>query len=179
MNAALLVELLTEELPPKSLLRLSTSFVGHVFDELQRSGFVAHNVTPQVFATPRRLAFRIPRVRGQASDRQIEVAGPSVKAGLDAAGKPTPALIGFARKNDVAVDELVQADTPKGRVFACRKIARGGLLGSVLGAMVEEALRKLPITRMMRWGSGEAQFVRPVHGLVMMHGAQVVPGRVL
>jgi glycyl-tRNA synthetase beta chain len=179
MDAALLVELLTEELPPKSLLRLSTSFVGHVFDELRRNGFVADNVTPQVFATPRRLAFRIPQVRGQAPDRQIELAGPSVKAGLDAAGKPTPALIGFARKNDIAVDELVQADTPKGKVFACRKTVRGGLLGSVLGAMVEEALRKLPITRMMRWGSGEAQFVRPVHGLVMMHGAQVVPGRVL
>ncbi len=179
MDAALLVELLTEELPPKSLLRLSTSFVGHVFDELRRNGFVADNVTPQVFATPRRLAFRIPQVRGQAPDRQIELAGPSVKAGLDAAGKPTPALIGFARKNDITVDELVQADTPKGKVFACRKTARGGLLGSVLGAMVEEALRKLPVTRMMRWGSGEAQFVRPVHGLVMMHGAQVVPGRVL
>ncbi len=179
MDAALLVELLTEELPPKSLLRLSTSFVGHVFDELQRNGFVADDVTPQVFATPRRLSFRIPRVRGQAPDRQIELAGPSVKAGLDAAGKPTPALTGFARKNDVAVDALVQADTPKGKVFACRKIARGGLLGSVLGAIVEEALRKLPITRMMRWGSGEAQFVRPVHGLVMMHGAQVVPGSVL
>src|SRR3972149_303967 len=175
MDAALLVELLTEELPPKSLLRLSTSFVGHVFDELQRNGFVADNVTPQVFATPR----RPPPVRGPPPDRQIERAGPSVKAGLDTAGKPTPALIGFARKNDVAVDELIQADTPQGKVFACRKTVRGGLLGSVLGAMVEEALRKLPITRMMRWGSGEAQFVRPVHGLVMMHGAQVVPGRVL
>ena len=179
MDAALLVELLTEELPPKSLLRLSTSFVGHVLDELRRNGFVPDDVTPQAFATPRRLAFRIPRVRGQAPDRQIEVSGPSVKAGLDATGKPTPALIGFARKNDVAVDELVQADTPKGKVFACSKTVRGGLLGDGLGPMVEEALRKLPIPRMMRWGSGEAQFVRPVHGLVMMHGAQVVPGRVL
>ncbi|HUN69594.1 MAG TPA: glycine--tRNA ligase subunit beta [Burkholderiales bacterium] len=179
MEAALLVELLTEELPPKSLLRLSTSLVGLVFDELHRNGFVAADVTPQAFATPRRLAFRIPQVHDKAPDRPVEVSGPSVKAGLDANGKPTAALAGFAKKNSVPIESLVQVDTPKGKVFACRKVASGELLGNSLGPIVDQALGKLPIPRLMRWGSGDAQFVRPVHGLVMLHGAKVVPGKVL
>ena len=87
--------------------------------------------------------------------------------------------VGFARKCGVAVDGLVQIDTPKGKVFACRKIASGAHLETNLDLKVQEALKRLPVPKMMRWGNNDVQFVRPVHGLVMMHGKHVVPGTVL
>jgi glycyl-tRNA synthetase beta chain len=105
--------------------------------------------------------------------------GPSVKVGLDKDGKPTPALAGFAKKNGMAVEDLLQIDTPKGKVFACRKTATGSALSATLAGKVEAALKKLPVAKMMRWGDGDAEFVRPVHGLVMLHGQSIVPGTVL
>ena len=105
--------------------------------------------------------------------------GPSVKVGLDKDGKPTPALAGFAKKNGIAVEDLLQIDTPKGKVFACRKTATGSALSATLAGKVEAALKKLPVAKMMRWGDGDAEFVRPVHGLVMLHGQSIVPGTVL
>ncbi len=171
-QATLLVELLTEELPPKSLLRLSEAFGGALLAGLRADGFVGETGTSRAFATPRRLAVLVTGVREAAPDRAIEVTGPSVKA-------PAGAVEGFARKHGVAVEALVQVDTPKGRVHAHRDLARGLTLDAALAPKVESALKSLPIARLMRWGAGEAQFVRPVHGLVMLHGARVVPGSVL
>jgi glycyl-tRNA synthetase beta chain len=175
----LLVELLTEELPPKALARLGRSFADGLAIALRQQGFTDAEGSVQWFATPRRLAVQIENVRDAAPDRTVDVAGPSVKVGLDAAGKPTPALLGFARKNGVAVDALEQRDTPKGRAFFHRATTKGGTLDVELGACVAAALQVLPIPKVMRWGAGDAEFVRPVHGLVMMHGTRVVPGQVL
>src|SRR5690242_1561245 len=117
MNVAtLLVELLTEELPPKALARLGRAFADALRADLVRDGLADEPSAPRWFATPRRLAVQLASVRERASDKSIEVQGPSVKAGLDAQGQPTQALQGFARKNGVAVDALDQRDTPKGRV---------------------------------------------------------------
>jgi glycyl-tRNA synthetase beta chain len=175
----LLVEILTEELPPKALARLSAAFADALAADLKRDDFLETDSDMRRFATPRRLAVQITRVRALAPDKPVELAGPSVKAGLDAQGNPTPALQGFARKNGVALDALEQRDTPKGRAFYYRATAKGGALQAQLAATVAAALKSLPIPKVMRWGASDAEFVRPVHGLVMLHGSKVIPGKVL
>jgi glycyl-tRNA synthetase beta chain len=175
----LLVEILTEELPPKALARLAAAFADALQADLARDDFLEPDSEVRRFATPRRLAVQITKVREVAPDKAVELAGPSVKAGLDAQGNPTPALQGFARKNGVAVDALEQRDTPKGRAFYYRATAKGGALQAQLAAKVAAALKSLPIPKVMRWGAGDAEFVRPVHGLVMLHGSSVIPGKVL
>ena len=172
-SGSLLVELLTEELPPKALLSVSQSFADEILSGLVRHQLKLREFTGRrVFATPRRLATLIPGVLAEAPDRASEIVGPSVKA-------PPEAVAGFARKNGVEIAALERRDTPKGAVFVARVILKGAVLDAVLAEIVNDAARKLPIPKVMRWGEGEAQFVRPVHKLVMMHGKRVVPGTVL
>ncbi|HYL88525.1 MAG TPA: glycine--tRNA ligase subunit beta [Burkholderiales bacterium] len=170
MNQTLLVELLTEELPPKSLRALSEAFAEHVAQALAKAQLAS--ASPTVFATPRRLAFAIAEVAASAAGRETEVTGPAASA-------PPQAIAGFARKHGLTVEQLEKRDTPKGPVMLARVRTKGAVLDQVLGGMVEEALKALPIPKIMRWGNGEAQFVRPVHGLVMLHGERVVTGSVL
>jgi glycyl-tRNA synthetase beta chain len=172
-RATLLVELLTEELPPKSLRALSEAFVQGVIGALDKAQLAqAAGSGKRVFATPRRLALLIPEVLGRAQDRETELSGPSVKA-------PEQAVAGFARKAGVDVARLERRSTPKGEVYVARVAVQGAVLDALLASMVEQALKGLPVAKLMRWGSGEARFVRPVHGLVMLHGSRVVPGTVL
>jgi len=172
-SESLLVELLTEELPPKALSSVSQSFADEIFNGLERHQLKLRDLAGRrVFATPRRLATLIPEVLGEAPDRASEVLGPSVKA-------PPQAVVGFARKHGVEIAALERRDTPRGAVFVARTTLKGVVLDSVLADVVNDATQKLPIPKVMRWGEGEAQFVRPVHGLVMMHGRRVVPGTVL
>lgn len=175
----LLVELLTEELPPRSLARLSEAFSKGLFEGLQARGFLTARSAPQPFATPRRLAVRISEVLARQPDRVVERKGPSLAAGLDADGKPTPALAGFARSCGVAIEALERHAGEKGEYFVYRRKQKGEPLARQLAEVVETALKRLPVARLMRWGDLEAQFVRPVHGLVMLHGRKVVPGVVL
>src|SRR3990167_7713412 len=120
-HPTLLVELLTEELPPKSLKLLSQTFADEIFNGLQQHQLKLRDFSGwRVFATPRRLGVLIPNVRARANDRENEAEGPSVKAGLDAAGNPTPALTGFARKHGLKVEALEQQDRTKGRLFVAR-----------------------------------------------------------
>jgi glycyl-tRNA synthetase beta chain len=177
--STLLIELLTEELPPKALARLGRAFGEALTADLERDDLLGNESEMRWFATPRRLAVQITHVRDIAPDRAVELAGPSVKAGLDAKGNATAALQGFARKNGVPVETLEQRDTPKGKIFVYRALATGTRLETNMDLKVADALKALPIPKLMRWGAGDAEFVRPVHGLVMMHGSRVVPGRVL
>jgi glycyl-tRNA synthetase beta chain len=170
MPESLLVEVLTEELPPKSLRALSEAFAERVSSDLQERGLKSGG-SLRIYATPRRMAFSLSEVLERAQDRDTEVTGPSAKA-------PEQAIAGFARKHGLAPEQLMQRDSPKGPILVARLRVKGALLAESLPAMVEGALKALPIPRMMRWGSGDAHFVRPVHGLVMMHGAKVVPGTV-
>ena len=173
MEATLLVELLTEELPPKSLSKLGQAFADEVFN-----GLVQHQLKLRdfagwrIFTTPRRLAVLIPGVVDVAGDRKTEVSGPSITAAPQA-------VAGFAKKHGVDVNTLEQRDTLKGKVFVANLTIRGVAINGVLASIIGDALKKLPIPKVMRWGSGDAQFVRPVHGLVMLHGSRVVPGKVL
>ncbi|MGH6692213.1 MAG: glycine--tRNA ligase subunit beta, partial [Gammaproteobacteria bacterium] len=178
-SATLLVELLTEELPPKALRSLSDAFAKAIAGDLREADLLEPDSALQPYATPRRLAARITRVRDRAPDRAVELSGPSVKAALDAKGQPTQALLGFARKCGVEVSKLARRETPKGEFFFHRDIAKGAHLDASLAPKVEAALEGLPIPKMMRWGSGEERFARPVHGLMMLHGLREVAGRVL
>ena len=173
MEATLLVELLTEELPPKSLARLGQSFADELLNALVRCQLKLRDFTGRrTFATPRRIAVLIPGVSQAAPDRLNSVDGPSVKA-------PPQAVEGFARKQGIALGALEQRDTPKGRIFVASVVVKGAVLDTVLAHIVNQVVQKLPISKLMRWGDGEAQFVRPVHGLVMLHGTRVIPGSVL
>ncbi len=178
-SASLLVELLTEELPPKALKRLIESFATTLAEDLGKDDFLGAGSAVHAFATPRRLAVLITDVRERAPDRSVEQSGPSVKLGLDAGGNATPALLGFARKHGVDTAMLKRRETPKGEFFFYEGTASGGHLDATLGIKVEAALGKLPVPKMMRWGAGDTAFVRPVHGLVMLHGSRVVEGDVL
>jgi glycyl-tRNA synthetase beta chain len=172
-KATLLVELLTEELPPKSLATLALNFATAIRDELVASKLVAATASFITdLATPRRLAVLVQGVSDSAPAEEREVSGPSANAAA-------PAIAGFAKKHGVAVDALERKQTPKGDVFVARVKAGGASLDASLAGIVDKAIKKLPIPKVMRWGSGEAQFVRPVHGLVMLHGSRVVPGKVL
>ena len=171
-KATLLVELLTEELPPKALALLGKVFSDEVANALVRNQLKQKVTDWRAFATPRRLAVSVPEVLDTAQDRSTEVTGPSVKA-------PPEAVAGFARKQGVPVGALEQRDSPKGKAYVARVELKGASLDAVLAEIVSEAVRKLPVPKMMRWGAGEAQFVRPVHGLVMLHGERLIAGKVL
>ena len=175
----LLIELLTEELPPKSLKRLSDAFAGGIVEGLKEKHFIGADAKAEPFATPRRLALRISHVLAKQPDRTVERKGPSVQAGFDAQGKPTPALQGFARSCGVDVAKLERRKDDKGEYFVYQSKQKGEPLATHLAAIVEAALKKLPVAKVMRWGAGQAQFVRPVHGVILLHGAKVVPGTVL
>ena len=179
-TAPLLIELLTEELPPRSLRQLATAFATAIEAALRENGLAGATSKSTVFATPRRLAVRISDVLAQAPDRPFEEKGPYVSASLDAGGKPTAALVGFMKKKGVeSVDQLARVADARGERFAWRTVVEGSKLDHCLDLEVADALRKLPIPKVMRWGAGDAQFVRLVHGLMMLHGSRVVPGKVL
>ena len=175
----LLVELLTEELPPKSLARLGEAFRDHLSKGLLDAGFIAPDASSRWFATPRRLAVQVDAVLAAQPDRVIERKGPAVSSGLDASGKPTKALEGFMRSAGVSFEQLERTHDGKAEYFVARIARAGEPLEAHLAPLVEAALKKLPVAKIMRWGSGEAQFVRPAHGLILLHGDRVVPGEVL
>ena len=170
-EATLLVELQTEELPPKSLQRLSETFAETVVAEIVRHRLKTRDPKKQVFATPRRLAVLISDVADIASDSQHSYDGPI--------SSNAKAVEGFAKKHKVDPNSLERRKTDKGEIVVANVKLSGVRLEAVLAKIVDEALKQLPIPKVMRWGAGEAQFVRPVHGLVMLHGSKVVPGSVL
>jgi len=170
-EATLLVELLTEELPPKSLQKLSEAFADQIVAEIVRHRLKTRDPKKQVFATPRRLGVVIADVLERGSESHTSFVGPS--------SSNAKAVAGFAGKHKIAPEALERRKTDKGEIVVANVTFPGVYLDAVLPRIVEDALKKLPIPKVMRWGSGEAQFVRPVHGLVMLHGSKVVPGTVL
>ncbi len=179
MKATLLVELLTEELPPKSLAKLGQVFHEQMQKSLAEAGFIVADNTGRWFATPRRLAVQFPNVLEIQPDRIVERKGPAVSSGLAADGMPSKALEGFLRSAGASFEQLERVSDGKTEYFVVRQNKIGERLETHLAGQVEAALKKLPVAKLMRWGAGDAQFVRPVHGLVMLHGNQVVPGVVL
>ncbi|MFC4818968.1 glycine--tRNA ligase subunit beta [Dokdonella ginsengisoli] len=178
-NASLLIELGTEELPPKALDELAAAFATGVCEGLARRGVAADVAGAKTYCSPRRLAVLVPGVAAQQPVQKSEVLGPYLNIGLDANGAPTPALAGFAAKNGVAVEQLQRVADAKGERFVARSEKPGQPTSALLSDIVTEALKALPIPKPMRWGDHDYAFVRPAHWLVMLHGATVVDGEVL
>jgi glycyl-tRNA synthetase beta chain len=171
-RASLLFELGTEELPPKALKRLAAALTEHFIAGLEQAGLEYGQV--ETFATPRRLAILIRACMLKQPDRQIERRGPALQAAFDKAGNPTKAAEGFARSCGTTVEQLSKLETEKGCWLAYQVEQPGQAAAQLLPDIAEQALNKLPIPKRMRWGASEAQFVRPVHWLLFLHGEQVV-----
>jgi glycyl-tRNA synthetase beta chain len=176
-NRELLFELGTEELPPRTLLALSSGLEEGLVKGLDTAG-IPHGKA-HAFATPRRLAVRIERVAESAPDRKVERRGPPVNNSFDAQGNPTQAATAFAKSCGVAVSELERLTTDKGAWLAFRGTEPGAATSSVLGTLVNQAIAALPIAKRMRWGTRTAEFVRPVRTVVLLFGDEVVPIEVL
>ncbi|HKE97222.1 MAG TPA: glycine--tRNA ligase subunit beta [Povalibacter sp.] len=172
-----LVEIGTEELPPKSLFTLAQAFAHSVSEGVDAAGLKRGAV--EWFATPRRLAVRISDLAAHQPDQEIKRQGPAVANAYDAAGQPSKAALGFAASCGVKLEDLQQAEGPKGRVLQYTGVKRGETATSLLPAIVTAALNALPIAKRMRWGSGEQEFVRPVHWVVMLFGSSVVDATIL
>ena len=173
----LLLELQTEELPPRTLSSLSSALTEGLVKGLDAAG-IAHGAA-RGYATPRRLAVRVAACAEAAGDRNVERRGPPVSHAFDAAGAPTQAALAFARNCGVEVAQLERLVTEKGSWLVFRGIERGTATASLLGALIEQAIAALPVARRMRWGSHSTEFVRPVHGVVLLHGDEIVPVEVL
>jgi glycyl-tRNA synthetase beta chain len=173
----LLIEIGTEELPPKALQRLSDAFAWGVVEGLKAAALDIGDV--QAFATPRRLAVLINEVPDAQPDRNIERKGPSLQAAFDADGNPTKAVEGFARSCGVEVDKLEHQETDKGTWLVFKATEKGQPVSRLVPDIVEESLARLPIPKRMRWGDSDAEFVRPVHWAVMMYGKDVITAEVL
>ncbi|MCK5726525.1 MAG: glycine--tRNA ligase subunit beta [Thiotrichaceae bacterium] len=172
MKQDLLIEIGTEELPPKALKKLSKAFSDGITKGLKEARLTHADVTN--FATPRRLAVFIKAVDNQQEAQQIERKGPAVKVAFDAEGNPTKAIQGFARSCGVEVADLEQQDTPKGAWFVFKKTEAGKPLAELLEVIVNNALQKLPTPKKMRWGAGSIEFVRPIHWFVCLLGDEVL-----
>jgi len=175
-SADLLIELGTEELPPKALSTLSQHFTREVLAGLAEAGLQHGDCAP--FATPRRLAMVIKDLPFSQPDQQIERRGPALSAAFDKQGAPTGAALGFARSCGVAFENLERLETDKGAWLVFRSEARGQATAALLPEILQRALAALPIPKRMRWGSADHEFVRPVHWLVLLHGHSVVPASI-
>src|SRR6266404_5768796 len=173
----LLFELRTEELPPRTLLMLSTALAEGILKGLDAAG-VPHGKA-HGFATPRRLAVKVTACAEFAQDRRVERRGPPVAASFDAQGAPTQAAAAFARSCGVEVGNLERLTTDKGTWLAFRGTEPGAATAGLLSGIVTQAIAGLPIAKRMRWGAHSAEFVRPVRSVILLFGDDVVPITVL
>ncbi|MCK5893334.1 MAG: glycine--tRNA ligase subunit beta [Endozoicomonadaceae bacterium] len=172
-----LVELGTEELPPKSLKILGNAFAKGVIQRIKKAGLVHGNY--QVFATPRRLALLIHELETAQADHKFERKGPPIQTAYDAEGSPTKAAEGFARSCGVNINDLTTEETSKGSWLVFHSVKKGSATIDFLPIIVKDSLDELPISKRMRWGSSRVEFVRPVHWLVMLFGTKVVDCEIL
>jgi glycyl-tRNA synthetase beta chain len=179
LKRPLLIELGTEELPPKALDELAAAFLRGVTDGLAKRGIDAALDLARAYASPRRLAVYVPQVATEQPAQSIERRGPALNAGIGADGQPAKALIGFAQSCGVSVEQLEKLETDKGAWFVYRTLKPGQPVAALLPEIIEEALKGLPIPKPMRWANHDYSFVRPAHWLVILHGAELVEGRVL
>lgn len=176
-NENLLIELGTEELPPKSLKILAQAFQDNVKTGLEAADLSFEDIT--WFASPRRLAVNVLGLAEKQLNKEVEKRGPAINAAFDADGNPTRAAEGWARSNGISVNDAQRLKTDKGEWLLHVAKVDGKPLASLLAEIVESALKKLPIPKPMRWGDKKTQFIRPVHTLCMLYGDELVPGEVL
>ena len=173
----LLVEIGTEELPPKALPTLSAAFTDGIAKGLSDAGLTPNEVI--AYAAPRRLAVWVKGIAPQQADQIIEKRGPAIKGAFDAAGNPTKAALAFANSCGVEVADLGKIETDKGAWLVFRQQQTGQATTTLFPAMVEKSLAALPIPKRMRWGSGTAEFVRPIHWIVMLADNGVINANIM
>ena len=172
-----LVEIGTEELPPKALKTLATSFADNVEAELNQAGLLFDKI--EWFAAPRRLAVKVLNLATQQPSKEIEKRGPAVSAAFDAEGKPTKAAEGWARGCGITVEQAERIATDKGEWLVHRAKIEGQPTKNLLNDIVANALAKLPIPKPMRWADKTVQFIRPVHTVTMLLGDELIEGEIL
>ena len=172
-----LVEIGTEELPPKALKTLATSFADNVEAELNQAGLTFDKI--EWFAAPRRLAVKVLNLATQQPSKEIEKRGPAVSAAFDAEGKPTKAAEGWARGCGITVEQAERIATDKGEWLVHRAKIEGQPTKNLLNDIVANALSKLPIPKPMRWADKTVQFIRPVHTVTMLLGDELIEGEIL
>jgi glycyl-tRNA synthetase beta chain len=173
----LLIEIGTEELPPKSLLALADAFADGVVGGLDAAG-IRHG-TMKRYAAPRRLAVLVRQVAEQQPDQEIKRKGPPVSAAFTTDGAPTRAATAFAESCSVPLAALGRITEAKGEFLYHTGLKAGAATDSLLADIVRTSLDKLPIAKRMRWGSGTAEFVRPVHWIVFLYGKDVISADIL
>ena len=172
-----LVEIGTEELPPKALKTLATSFADNVEAELNQAGLSFDKI--EWFAAPRRLAVKVLNLATQQPSKEIEKRGPAVSAAFDAEGKPTKAAEGWARGCGITVEQAERIATDKGEWLVHRAKIEGQPTKNLLNDIVANALAKLPIPKPMRWADKTVQFIRPVHTVTLLLGDELIEGEIL
>jgi glycyl-tRNA synthetase beta chain len=173
----LLIEIGTEELPPKSLAKLALAFKDNVQAEFTDNDFTFEQVN--WYASPRRLALVVKGLSEFQSDKDVEKRGPAVAAAFDETGKPTKAAQGWARSNGIDVSQADRLKTDKGEWLLFKAKVKGQAVSQLLPVLVEKALKALPIPKPMRWGTKSTQFIRPIHTITMLYGTELIQGKVL
>lgn len=168
----LLIEIGTEELPPKALKNLGDSFASLISGQLEEHGFSFSDT--QAYYTPRRLAVMVEALAATQPEQIIERKGPALQAAYDSDGKPTKAALGFAKSCGVNIDELEQVKTDKGAWLFFKATVAGKSIEDLLAEIVGKALDLLPVPKPMRWGNNDTEFIRPIHWVVLMYGDNVI-----
>jgi glycyl-tRNA synthetase beta chain len=177
MSQDLLIEIGTEELPPKALKKLSLAFLASVKSGLEKTDLSFGSIKP--FASPRRLALLVSELAEQTPHKQIERRGPALQAAYGEDGCPTQAAIGFARSCGVDVEDLDKLETDKGSWLMYQSQQPGQATSQLIPDLVHAALEALPIPKRMRWGDLDSQFVRPVHWVVLLFGNEIIDAELL
>lgn len=172
-----LAEIGTEELPPKALKKLATAFAENVENELNQAGLAFGKV--EWFAAPRRLAVKVLSLAESQPSKEVEKRGPAVSAAFDAEGKPTKAAEGWARGCGITVEQAERIATDKGEWLVHRAVIEGQPTKNLLVDIIAKSLANLPIPKTMRWGDKSEQFVRPVHTVTLLFGADLIEGEIL
>jgi len=173
----LLIEIGTEELPPKALKKLSAAFTAGIEEGLKSAELTFSNI--RGYAAPRRLAALVSALQQGQPDKVVERRGPALTSAFDGDGRPTKAAEGFAASCGVTVNELEKLETDKGAWLMYQVQQRGQATAELIPGIVQQALDKLPIPKRMRWGDLDAEFVRPVHWVVLLFGDEVVEAEIL
>ncbi|MDX1361645.1 MAG: glycine--tRNA ligase subunit beta [Pseudoalteromonas tetraodonis] len=173
----LLVEIGTEELPPKSLRKLAEAFAANLTAELESLELDHQGVS--WYASPRRLGLQVKALEAKQQDKEVEKRGPATKAAFDAEGKPTKAAMGWARGCGIEVKDAQTLETDKGAwLLHIAKVA-GQETKLLMADAISKALAKLPIPKPMRWGANKTQFIRPVHTVTILLGSELIEGEIL
>jgi len=173
----LLIELGTEELPPKSLRKLAESFASNIEAELNKAELTFDKV--EWLASPRRLAVVVSNLSATQADKVVEKRGPAVNVAFDESGNATKAAEGWARSNGITVDQAERLVTDKGEWLLFKSAVIGQDVNTLIPGIAATALTKLPIAKPMRWGSASTQFIRPVHTVTMLFGSKLIQGELL